>query len=58
MREELLVVDDEPQMLIAVNETMRRLGYGVTTAGSGMEALRRLRKNTTGLLLPICGCRR
>ena len=51
MREELLVVDDEPQMLIAVNETMRRLGYGVTTAGSGMEALRRLKEKYYGLVI-------
>ena len=51
MREELLVVDDEPQMLIAVNETIRRLGYGVTTAGSGMEALRRLKEKYYGLII-------
>ena len=51
MREELLVVDDEPQMLIAVNETVRRLGYGVTTAGSGMEALRRLKEKHYGLVI-------
>jgi len=51
MREELLVVDDEPQMLIAVNETIRRLGYGVTTAGSGMEALRRLKEKYYGLVI-------
>lgn len=43
MQEEILVVDDEPQMLIAINETLRRRGYSVSTAGSGMEALRRLR---------------
>ncbi len=43
MQEELLVVDDEPQMLIAINETLRRSGYSVTTAGSGMEALRKLK---------------
>ena len=51
MREELLVVDDEPQMLIAVNETIRRLGFGVTTAGSGMEALRRLKEKHYGLVI-------
>jgi two-component system response regulator FlrC len=51
MREELLVVDDEPQMLIAVNEIIRRLGYGVTTAGNGMEALRRLKEKYYGLII-------
>ncbi|HSW40579.1 MAG TPA: sigma-54 dependent transcriptional regulator [Acidobacteriota bacterium] len=44
MQEEILVVDDEPQMLIAINETLRRRGYVITTAGSGMEALRTLKE--------------
>jgi two-component system response regulator FlrC len=43
MEEELLVVDDEPQMLIAIQETLKQRGYRVTSAGSGMEALRKLR---------------
>jgi DNA-binding NtrC family response regulator len=51
MREDLLVVDDEPQMLIAVNETLRRRGYSVTTAGSGIEALRRLREKYYQLVI-------
>lgn len=51
MREEVLVVDDEPQMLIALNEALRRRGYGVTTAGSGMEALCRLRERHYQLVI-------
>jgi DNA-binding NtrC family response regulator len=51
MGEELLIVDDEPQMLIAVHETLRRLGYGVTTAGSGMEALCRLKEKYYQLVI-------
>ncbi len=51
MSEELLVVDDEPQMLIAINETLRRQGYAVTTAGSGMEALCRLKERYYQLVL-------
>ena len=43
MKDEVLVVDDEPQMLIAVQETLRRSGYSVTTAGSGVEALNLLK---------------
>jgi two-component system response regulator FlrC len=43
MEEELLIVDDEPQMLIAIQETLKHHGYRVTTAGSGMEALRKLK---------------
>lgn len=51
MPEELLVVDDEPQMLIAINETLRRKGYNVTTAGSGIEALCRLKERFYQLVL-------
>jgi DNA-binding NtrC family response regulator len=49
--EELLVVDDEPQMLIAINETLRRSGYSITTAGSGMEAIRRLKEKYYQLVI-------
>jgi DNA-binding NtrC family response regulator len=51
MQEELLVVDDEPQMLIAINETLRRSGYSIATAGSGMEALRKLREKYYRLVI-------
>jgi DNA-binding NtrC family response regulator len=51
MQEELLVVDDEPQMLIAINETLQRSGYCITTAGSGMEALRRLKEKYYRLVI-------
>jgi DNA-binding NtrC family response regulator len=44
MTDELLVVDDDPQMLIAINETLRCRGYSVTTAASGSEALCRLKE--------------
>ncbi len=40
---DILIVDDEPQMLIAMNETMKRLGYSIATAGSGVEALEKLK---------------
>ena len=51
MDEAILVVDDEPQMLIAINETLRRKGYAITTAGSGMEALCRLKEKYFHLVL-------
>jgi DNA-binding NtrC family response regulator len=51
MNEDLLVVDDEPQMLIAINETLRRNGYSITTAGSGMEALCRLKEKYYRLVI-------
>ncbi|MBN2241182.1 MAG: sigma-54-dependent Fis family transcriptional regulator [Acidobacteria bacterium] len=51
MHEEILVVDDEPQMLIAIQETLRRKGYGITTAGSGVEALCKLKEKFYHLVL-------
>jgi DNA-binding NtrC family response regulator len=51
MQEELLIVDDEPQMLIAINETLRRSGYSIATAGSGMEALRKLKEKYYRLVI-------
>ena len=51
MHEELLVVDDEPQMLIAINETQRRSGDCITPAGSGMEAMTRLKEKYYQLVI-------
>jgi DNA-binding NtrC family response regulator len=51
MPEEVLVVDDEPQMLIAIHETLRREGYSITTAGSAREALCRLRERYYHLVI-------
>jgi DNA-binding NtrC family response regulator len=51
MVEEILVVDDEPQMLIAVNETLRRKGYAVTAAASGVEALCRMKEKSFQLVI-------
>ena len=39
MRGHVLVVDDEPQMLVAMDTALRRAGFRVTTAASGVEAL-------------------
>jgi two-component system response regulator FlrC len=51
MQEEVLVVDDEPQMLIAINETLRRRGYSITTAGSAREAVCRLKERYYHLVI-------
>ena len=51
MGDEVLVVDDEPQMLIAIHETLRQSGYRITTAGSGMEALCRLKEKCYQLVI-------
>ena len=39
---EILVVDDEQQILVALKETLKRKGYTVSTASSAVEALRTL----------------
>jgi len=39
---DILVVDDEQQMLVAIQETLKRKGFSITTASSGMEALGKL----------------
>jgi DNA-binding NtrC family response regulator len=51
MNKDILIVDDEPQMLIAMNETIRRDGYSITTAGSGLEALDRLKETRYRLVI-------
>ncbi len=42
---QVLVVDDEQQVLGAIDETLHRKGYAVTTAASGLEAVGKLRQN-------------
>ena len=41
----VLVVDDEQQVLGAIDETLKRKGYSITKAGSGIEALGKMRKD-------------
>jgi DNA-binding NtrC family response regulator len=57
-QQDILIVDDEPQMLIAMNETVKRAGFSVATAGSGVEALERIkncpyRMVITDLRMPV-----
>lgn len=47
----VLVVDDEPEVLTLVKELLTALGYHVDGAGSGGEALERLRRPVTYDLL-------
>ena len=57
-QQDVLIVDDEPQMLIAMNETVKRTGFSVATAGSGVEALEKIkschyRMVITDLRMPV-----
>jgi CheY-like chemotaxis protein len=47
----LLVVDDEPRTAQLTAEVLRRAGYSVEVAGSGTEALERVRAGSPDLML-------
>jgi two-component system, OmpR family, response regulator RegX3 len=47
----LLVVDDEPRTAAVTAELLRRAGYAVEVAGSGTEALERVRATSPDLML-------
>jgi DNA-binding response OmpR family regulator len=47
----LLVVDDEPRAAELTAELLRRAGYAVEVAGSGTEALEKVRKGSPDLML-------
>ena len=47
----LLVVDDEPGLLLAVSDTMRAEGYEVMTARRGAEAMIRVAEALPDLII-------
>ncbi|HKC18030.1 MAG TPA: response regulator transcription factor [Candidatus Dormibacteraeota bacterium] len=51
MTAKLLVVDDEPRTAELTAEVLRRAGYSVDVAGSGTEALERIRAGSPDLML-------
>ena len=51
MTTRVLVVDDEPRMAQLTAEVLRRAGYSVEVAGSGSEALERVRYEFPDLML-------
>lgn len=52
-KETILLVDDEPSVLEAVSQMLRRLGYGVATAGSGPEGWKKFAENPDAFDLVI-----
>jgi two-component system response regulator FlrC len=48
---DILIVDDDPQMRIAMSETVKRDQYSVCTAASGVEALERLKSEQFRLVI-------
>jgi CheY-like chemotaxis protein len=47
----ILLVDDEPSVLDTVRLMLERTGFAVSTANSGMEAIRMLRRETVDLVI-------
>jgi len=47
----ILVIDDEAGMRAAIRETLIRVGYDVTTASNGFEAISKLKENSFHLVL-------
>ena len=51
MAKQLLVVDDDPSLLLAVSETLRAEGYDVQTARRGAEAMVRVAEALPDLII-------
>lgn len=51
MAKQLLVVDDDPSLLLAVSETLRAEGYEVLTARRGAEAMVRVAESLPDLII-------
>jgi DNA-binding NarL/FixJ family response regulator len=51
MAKQLLVVDDDPGLLLAVSETLRSEGYEVVTARRGAEAMVRVAESLPDLII-------
>lgn len=49
--ESILVIDDEPDMRMALSHALSRTGYSVDTASGGIEALNKFRKEDFGLVI-------
>ena len=41
----ILLVDDEPDILEIISFNLEKVGYQVTTASNGLEALKQAKKN-------------
>ena len=51
MAQKLLVVDDDPSLLLAVSDTLREEGYEVLTARRGAEAMVRVAESLPDLII-------
>ncbi|MEW6569729.1 MAG: sigma-54 dependent transcriptional regulator [Nitrospirota bacterium] len=47
----ILVVDDDPQMRLALEEAIQRLGYSVVVCNNGQDAVEKFHKNSFSLIV-------
>lgn len=47
----ILIIDDEPDILLILGEYLKKEGFGVVTAGSGDEALEKIKTEHVDLAL-------
>ena len=51
MEKRIMVVDDDPDILIAIRKIFEREGYEVFTVDSGMDCLKELERGFKGIIL-------
>ncbi|MCD6223973.1 MAG: response regulator, partial [Deltaproteobacteria bacterium] len=51
MQEQILVVDDEPDMRIALTHVLHKNGYAVESAASGPEALKKIKNDKFSMVI-------
>jgi two-component system KDP operon response regulator KdpE len=51
MSKKILIVDDDPQLLLGLTPRLKANGYGVVTASDGIAAIAVARKETPNLIL-------
>ena len=51
MAKKILIVEDHPNMLFALQTSLEHSGYEITTASSGLSALQQLPKNPPDLVV-------
>jgi len=51
LTEQILVVDDEPDMRTALSHALNRNGYSVETASNGFEAIEKLKKDRFSMVI-------
>jgi len=57
MKQEILVVDDEPDLVKLVTEVLREADFSVSSANNAEETMRKIRESKPDLICSILNCR-